>query len=124
MPALILAPYNDSMRHGQGYNSFLQTPCLEDAVQIQQSPGTGNSRPKDQSQTVSYSTRFVEKISEVVRLMGVSAGSSIKSGSIDNSGAFAIDEVKFAESDLNVVVSVKVCNPIRAYFGLYVDLTF
>ncbi len=60
--------------------------------------------------TVTYSARFVEKISEVVRTMNVSAGSSIKNGSIDMSGggAFSVDEVKFAESDLNVVISVKV----------------
>ncbi|KAK4870831.1 hypothetical protein LT330_000068 [Penicillium expansum] len=117
MPALILSPYNDSMRLGQGYNSFLQTPCLEDSVTIQQAPGSQGTRPENQSQTVSYSTRCVDRISEVVRLMGVSAGSSIKSGSIDNSGAFTIDEVKFAESDLNVVVSVKVINQIQRHRG-------
>ncbi|KAF1836076.1 hypothetical protein BDW02DRAFT_494504, partial [Decorospora gaudefroyi] len=62
--------------------------------------------------TVTYSARFVEKISDVVRSMNVSAGSSIKNGSIDMSGggAFTVDEIKFAESDLNVVVSVKVSN--------------
>ncbi|KAG8691310.1 hypothetical protein FRC11_005057 [Ceratobasidium sp. 423] len=43
--------------------------------------------------------------------MGVSTGSSIKNGSIALSGnASSIDEVKFVESDVNIVLSVKVVN--------------
>ncbi|KAF2994068.1 hypothetical protein E8E13_002557 [Curvularia kusanoi] len=115
MPSLILAPYNESMRLGQGYNSFLQTPCMEQAVAFDEIVPGQQDHAEDQSQTVTYSARFVTKISEIVRSMNVSAGSSIKNGSIDISGggAFSVDEVKFAESDLNVVVSVKVVNETR-----------
>ena len=61
------------------------------------------------SQVVSYSSRFVEKISDVARAMNISAGSSIKCGSIEGSGkTLSVDEVKFVSSDLNVLVSVKV----------------
>ena len=114
MPGLLLAPYNESMRLGQGYNSFLQTPCIEDAVEygpdqvvVERAP-SGSSGT---SQVVSYSSRFVERISEVVRNMSISAGSSIKTGSVEISGsALSVDEDKFASSDLNAVVSVKVIN--------------
>ncbi|CCO33670.1 hypothetical protein BN14_07755 [Rhizoctonia solani AG-1 IB] len=43
--------------------------------------------------------------------MGVSTGSSIKNGSIALSGnASSIDELKFVDSDVNIVLSVKVVN--------------
>jgi hypothetical protein len=114
MSNLLLAPFNDSMRLGQGYNSFLHTPCLGNAVDISNATfmeTTGGDVP---SQTVSYSARFVEKMSDVVRAMNISAGASIRSGSVSVSGGGNnIDEIKFAESDLNVVISVKVINQTR-----------
>lgn len=108
---LLLAPYNDSMRLGQGYNSFLQSPCIYDAVTV--TPlGPAKEKPGiDTSQTVSYSSHVVNRISDITRSMGISTGSSIKSGSIALSGnASSIDESKFAESDMNIVISVKVVN--------------
>ncbi|RWA14486.1 hypothetical protein EKO27_g555 [Xylaria grammica] len=115
MVHLLLAPYNDSMQLGQGFNSFLHKPCIDGAVDIPESSlqtqavkagGAGNV-----SQVVSYSSRFVEKISEVVRSMNISAASSIKSGTIEVSGnSLSVDEAKFAASDLNAVISVKVIN--------------
>ncbi|PKK40952.1 hypothetical protein CI102_15064 [Trichoderma harzianum] len=60
---------------------------------------------------VSYSSRFVERISDVARGMNVSAASSIKSGTIGISGnSLSVDEAKFADSDLNAIISVKVIN--------------
>jgi hypothetical protein len=131
MAGLLLVPYNDSMRLGQGYNSFLQTPCVHNAMfmgtdedhdgilDIKVS-GDGNSAPpsysggvprRGVSQVVSYSSRFANKISEVVKSMNISAGTSIKNGGISVSGnSLNIDELKFTLSDLNVVVSVKVVN--------------
>ncbi|KAK4459300.1 hypothetical protein QBC42DRAFT_183737 [Cladorrhinum samala] len=115
MVSLLLAPFNVSMRLGQGYNSFLQLPCIEGAVEILQDSlktqaardgGVGNA-----SQVVSYSSRLVGKISEVVRSMNISAASSIKSGTIETWGnSLSVDGAKFAASDLNAVVSVKVIN--------------
>ncbi|MCJ1406831.1 hypothetical protein MMC19_000901, partial [Ptychographa xylographoides] len=111
MSALLLAPYNDSMRLGQGYNSFLQVPCLGNAVDISESMLAGSRTTDGLSQTVAYSSSFVEKMSEVVRSMNISAGSSIRTGSVAVSGGgSSIDEIKFAESDLNAVLSVKVVN--------------
>ncbi|VUC31601.1 unnamed protein product [Clonostachys rosea] len=113
MVGILLAPYNDSMRLGQGYNSFLHTPCVHDAVKIEDDNIV--TKPADQagkvSQVVNYTSRFVDKISEVAKSMNVSAGSSIKNGGIIASGStLTLDEAKFASSDLNAIVSVKVIN--------------
>ncbi|KAF5567606.1 hypothetical protein FPHYL_3229 [Fusarium phyllophilum] len=114
MSSLLLAPFNDSMRLGQGYNSFLQTPCLGNAVDISNASLLETKGGNTQSQTVSYSARFVEKMSDVVQAMNISAGSSIRTGSVSVSGGGNnIDEIKFAESDLNAIISVKVVNQTR-----------
>ncbi|QYS99762.1 hypothetical protein H0G86_006881 [Trichoderma simmonsii] len=103
------------MRLGQGYNSFLQLPCVDGAVKIDQSDIQTHVARADPSasvsQVVSYNSRFVERISDVARGMNVSAASSIKSGTIGISGnSLSVDEAKFAVSDLNAVISVKVIN--------------
>ncbi|KAJ4859736.1 hypothetical protein T069G_04724 [Trichoderma breve] len=87
------------MRLGQGYNSFLQLPCVDGAVKIDQSDIQTHVARADPSpsvpQVVSYNSRFVERISHVARSMNISAASY---------------EAKFADSDLNAVISVKVIN--------------
>ncbi|KAF9763149.1 hypothetical protein IL306_003229 [Fusarium sp. DS 682] len=114
MSTLLLAPFNDSMRLGQGYNSFLQTPCLGNAVDISNAKYVESKDEGTPSQTVSYAARFVEKMSDIVHAMNISAGSSIRTGPVSvSSGGNNIDEIKFAESDLNAVISVKVVNQTR-----------
>ncbi|KAG9495540.1 hypothetical protein J7337_013789 [Fusarium musae] len=113
MSGILIAPYNDSMRLGQGYNSFLHRPCVLNAVKFTDpKKDSPNLKQRDNtSQTVDYSSRFVDKISEVAKSMNVSAGSSIKNGALIGSGSsITLDEAKFTESDLNAVVSVKVIN--------------
>ncbi|KAK4077755.1 uncharacterized protein Triagg1_3449 [Trichoderma aggressivum f. europaeum] len=115
MDLIQLAPYNDTMRLGQGYNSFLQLQCLDGAVKIDESnlqTHVARADPSaNMSQVVSYNLRFVERISDVVRSMNISAASCIKSGTIGISGnSLSVDEAKFADCDLNVIISVKVIN--------------
>ncbi|QRW02469.1 hypothetical protein RhiLY_01467 [Ceratobasidium sp. AG-Ba] len=137
MNSLQLAPFNESMRLGQGYNSFLQRPCMYDAFKkdddkdqnsgssghrkqpagsryapLGKSPSTPNTSAKSGTpQVVSYSSRVITKISDVTRSMNISAGASVKSGSVTVLGnQSAIDETKLSTSDLNVVISVKVVN--------------
>ena len=98
----MLAPYNNSMRLGQGFNSYTHQICLQDAVLVPDSSKTKTagspappsedasnsegqftpsssrlldqgpldegetSEPPDVAQIVSYTARFVDKISEVV----------------------------------------------------------
>ncbi|KAF2811813.1 uncharacterized protein BDZ99DRAFT_569774 [Mytilinidion resinicola] len=108
--ALLLAPYNDSMRLGRGFNSYTQTMCIDQAVEIAQDDII-SVRPDNPSQVVSYSSRFVDKLSEVVDTMNLSYGSSIKKGTIEISGnASTVDEDKIKSSDVNMIVSVKVVN--------------
>ncbi|KAK7229795.1 hypothetical protein V2G26_001965 [Clonostachys chloroleuca] len=63
------------------------------------------------SQIVSYSSRFVNKISEITDDMNISGSLSIKYGAIGGSGKGSfVDSDKFKESDLNFFISVKVIN--------------
>lgn len=60
-------------------------------------------------QIVSYSSRIMSNISDIVRVMNISAASSVKTGTVNMSGnTMNIDTMKFTESDLNAVISVKV----------------
>ncbi|KAJ9654163.1 hypothetical protein H2201_009039 [Coniosporium apollinis] len=92
--ALLLAPYNDSMRLGMGFNSYTQIMCIDQAVEIT-AGNTVTARADNPSQVVSYSSRFVEKLSDVVNSMNISYGSSIKKGTVEISGnASSVDEDK------------------------------
>ncbi|KAK4496664.1 hypothetical protein PRZ48_012646 [Zasmidium cellare] len=80
--SLDLAPYNDTMKLGQGFNSYM-----------------------------SYSARLVEKLSDVVEGLNLSYCSSIKKGTVEVSGSTTtVNENAFKSSDLNAVISVKVTN--------------
>lgn len=60
---------------------------------------------------MTYTSRFVNKLSEITDDMNISGSLSIKAGSIGGSGRGAfIDSDKFKESDLNFYISVKVIN--------------
>ncbi|KAI8262808.1 hypothetical protein K4K58_000382 [Colletotrichum sp. SAR11_239] len=63
------------------------------------------------SQVVTYTSRFVSKLSEVTDDMNISGSLSIKYGTIGGSGKGSfVDSNKFKESDLNFFISVKVIN--------------
>ncbi|KAJ9656097.1 hypothetical protein H2201_008648 [Coniosporium apollinis] len=102
--ALLLAPYNDSMRLGMGFNSYTQIMCIDQAVEVT-AANTVMARAENPSQVVSYSSRFVEKLSDVVNSMNISYGSSIKKGTVEISGnASSVDEDKIKASDLNAIM--------------------
>jgi len=112
--AQLLAPYNNSMRLGQGFNSFTQQICLNEAVvrgEDLSDPSDNSDGSKGISQIVSYSSRFVDKLSDITDAMNVSASLSIKTGTIGGSASRAyIDSDKFKTSDLNFFIQVKVTN--------------
>lgn len=70
MVFLLLAPYNDSMHLGQGFDSFLHVQCIDNAFEVTddsittQSAGAGST--DNVSQIIFYSSRFVEKISDII----------------------------------------------------------
>ncbi|KAK5679287.1 hypothetical protein LTS10_008102 [Elasticomyces elasticus] len=106
------------MRLGQGFNSFTQQICLDKAVSKGEPKLSDNTAlyvegvpAQGVSQKVSYSSRFVQRISDVTNSMNVSAALSIQTGQIGGtaSGTF-IDSDKFKESDLNFFIQVNVVN--------------
>ncbi|PSR82112.1 hypothetical protein BD289DRAFT_454493 [Coniella lustricola] len=71
-------------------------------------PASGGRGP---SQTVTYSSRFVDRLSDVTEDMAISGALSVKMAKIGGSGRGSfVDSDKFKESDLNFYISVKVAN--------------
>ena len=67
--------------------------------------------PRGPSQTVSYTSRFVDRLSDITEDMCISGSLSIKAGKIGGSGKGSfVDSDKFKESDMNFYISVKVVN--------------
>lgn len=63
------------------------------------------------SQTVIYTSKFVDRLSEVTKDLAVSASLSIKAGTVAGGGRGSfIDVDKFLDADLNYYLSVKVTN--------------
>lgn len=69
------------------------------------------SAPRGPSQTVTYSSRFIDRLSDITDDMCISGALSIKAAKIGGSGRGSfIDSDKFKESDLTFYISVKVVN--------------
>jgi hypothetical protein len=79
---ILTALYNNGMCIGQGFNTYTQTICLEEAVtQTTTHLGPG-APPTPRSPAVTRSSHFIEKPSDLVRLLDLSAASSIIDGVI------------------------------------------
>lgn len=118
---MFLAPYNEVFSWGQGVNSFLQEPRIGRAMIYSQSEvnkSAANSRSHNVSPVVSYDSHLVETLSDVAKIMNISAGSCVKIGSISCHGnVLALSEEQFNSSDLNAVVSVKASSHQSQVFG-------
>ncbi|KAF2659983.1 hypothetical protein K491DRAFT_712271 [Lophiostoma macrostomum CBS 122681] len=67
------------------------------------------------SQSVTYSTRAIENVSDIMDALNISTSMSIKYGTIHGNGnASFVNETKVLDSELNYVVSVIVNNDARA----------
>ncbi|KAJ7292061.1 hypothetical protein C8J57DRAFT_1044173 [Mycena rebaudengoi] len=130
--AVLLAPYNDAMRLGMGFNSFTQQLCINDAVRLadgkEGEPATdAHLRPQyrhglmvgadggnvDISQDVVWTAKFVDRISEVTDSLNLSGSLQIKCDAIGGGGrasASFFDTNKFKESDINYLIQVRVTN--------------
>jgi hypothetical protein len=104
------------------FNSYTQQICVDNAVKVTDrktsssitgiADGTLNNRSS--SQIVTYSSRQVQKLSEVSDSMNISGSLAIKNGTIQGSGSGAfVDTNKFRESDMNFLLQVKVVNQTR-----------
>ncbi|KIP02241.1 hypothetical protein PHLGIDRAFT_79414 [Phlebiopsis gigantea 11061_1 CR5-6] len=129
--ALLVAPYNPAMRLGMGLNSFTQQLCVNDAVKTPDGSASSPElftaqRPKYReglmsaddgsetiSQAVTWTAKFVDRISEVTDSMNISGSLQIKCDAIGGGGgasASFMDSNKFKESDINYFIQVKVTN--------------
>ncbi|KAI1268737.1 hypothetical protein F5Y18DRAFT_165340 [Xylariaceae sp. FL1019] len=150
--ALTLAPYNNAMRLGMGFNSYTQQLCVNDAVvkanntkaqdrdlkvrNLLGEPSGGDSSTGNDksvvptegdgrktntvertvggvSQTVTWSTKFVDSLSQITNSMNISGSLEIKYSSVGGKGAGSfVDSNKFKESDLAFHLQVKVINQV------------
>lgn len=70
------------------------------------------------SQTVSYTARAIDSVSDIVDALNISSGATINSGSVKILGGTSlIRESTINESDINFIVSVKVTNEVPVSFG-------
>ncbi|EWZ95760.1 hypothetical protein BFJ63_vAg6939 [Fusarium oxysporum f. sp. narcissi] len=113
-----LVPYNTAMKLGSGFNSFTQTLCVDNAVVREpNNKGSGEVRQKQSEeevpQSVIYKTSIIEKSTDVTDEMNINGAFNIKYDQLtaDGSGKF-INTNKIKESDVNIMVSVKVVNQI------------
>lgn len=98
-----------------GFNSYTQTMCINGAVTIPRDKNTtveeSSQAVKTPSQVVTYSSKFVERLSDIVSSLNISCSSAIRKGTIEISGnGNSIDEDKIKASDINLVISVQVIN--------------
>ena len=167
-----LVPYNNAMRLGQGFNSYTQEICIDDAVIVRpeglavvpdSDSAAPNGLPSDakdhaagaspskaipsekpaptpklattfhqssvqrvpttingihSNQIVTFCSRSIENVSDVMDSLNVSTSASIKYGTVKAGGsANFVNEHTINESDMNFMVSVKVtneCNPVTS----------
>lgn len=82
--------------------------CIDGAVKV---TNENKVKVESPSQVVTYSSKFVERLSDIVSTMNISYSAAIKKGTIEVSGnGNTIDEDKIKASDINLVVSVQVIN--------------
>ncbi|KAF5696104.1 hypothetical protein FMUND_15782 [Fusarium mundagurra] len=112
---LLLAPYNDAMRLGMGFNSYTQTMCIDSAVDAtDETMITSETLPP---KTTSCS-RLFERMSEVIDTMDISRAATITTGEMEVHGHMnLLDDAKIDDADINMIVSVRVMSEIISLKG-------
>ncbi|CAM1503261.1 Fc.00g080370.m01.CDS01 [Cosmosporella sp. VM-42] len=112
-----LVPYNTAMQLGSGFNSYTQTLCVDHAVVRDTDPlaEAQSIEPgkKEVAQSVTYKTSIVGKTTDVTDQMSINGAFNIKYDQlqVDGSGSF-INTNKIKDSDVSIMVSVKVVNQV------------
>lgn len=90
---------------GMGFNSYTHKLCVEGAG----CHDNGEHTVESSLNSVTYSSRVVDRMSDIATAMDISLSHAMVQGSLhrDGSGTF-IDEEKIIAADVNVLVSVKV----------------
>ncbi|KAM0344750.1 hypothetical protein ACHAPU_007122 [Fusarium lateritium] len=98
------------MRLGMGFNSYTQTNCISDAVKPK---GLSQMSTEKHLQDATYTSKFVQGLSEIASAKHISHSAAIKDGTVEVlSNANFIDEDKIKAADLNLLVSVQVTTQI------------
>ncbi|MCJ1287446.1 hypothetical protein MMC26_006797 [Xylographa opegraphella] len=137
-----LAPFSSYMKLGQGFNSYTQEVCIEDAVLVEPNQAISRSSSifhpqvpvqplhvcseaaapssvpekaappgKNLSQIVTYSSRSVSNMADIIDALNLSASASIKYGTVKGSGSASfVNENKVSQSDVSYIITVKVTN--------------
>ena len=137
-----LAPFASYMKLGQGFNSYTQEVCIEDAVLVEPNQAASRSSSifhplvpvpplhvcseaaapssvpekaappcKNLSQIVTYSSRSVSNMADIIDALNLSASASIKYGTVKGSGSASfVNENKVSQSDVSYIITVKVTN--------------
>ncbi|KAK7454045.1 hypothetical protein VKT23_011558 [Stygiomarasmius scandens] len=123
--ALLLVPYNETMRLGMGFNSFTQQVCVDDAVKLSGGEGAAaepNLRPQYKDpiiedsdvkipHEITWNAKFVDRISEVIDGLNVSVTLYFRCGTTgigETTLASFFDPHKLTEADINYWIQVKV----------------
>ncbi|KAF5568188.1 hypothetical protein FPHYL_2920 [Fusarium phyllophilum] len=112
---LLLAPYNDAMRLGMGFNSYTQTMCIDSAVEVtDETMITSETLPPK----ITSSSRLFERVSEVVDTMDISRAATITSGSMEVHGHMnALSDAEIDDADISLMISVRVMSEITSLKG-------
>ncbi|KAM5344890.1 hypothetical protein ACJ41O_010752 [Fusarium nematophilum] len=112
-----LVPYNTAMQLGSGFNSFTQTLCIDNAVVRDTNSPAEDKRigpeNREVAQAVTYKTCIIDKTTDVTDEMNINGAFNIKYDQlqVDGSGTF-INNNKIKDSDVSIMVSVKVVNQV------------
>ncbi|EXK28097.1 hypothetical protein FOMG_15548 [Fusarium oxysporum f. sp. melonis 26406] len=114
MPPL-LAPYDEAMRLGMGFNSYTQTMCIDSAVEAtDENVATMETVPPK----ITYSSKLFERVSEAVDTMDISRAVTIKTGRMEVHGhKDALNDAKIDDADISLMISVRVMSQITNLKG-------
>ncbi|PCD33618.1 hypothetical protein AU210_009838 [Fusarium oxysporum f. sp. radicis-cucumerinum] len=114
MPPL-LAPYDEAMHLGMGFNSYTQTMCIDSAVEAtDENVATLETVPPK----ITYSSKIFERVSEAVDTMDISRAVTIKTGRMEVHGhKDALNDAKIDDADISLMISVRVMSQITNVKG-------
>ncbi|KAL5619992.1 hypothetical protein FOBRF1_003238 [Fusarium oxysporum] len=102
---LLLAPYDDAMRLGMGFNSYTQTMCIYSYSAVEATDEnmiTSQTLPPK----ITYSSKLFEWVSEVVDTMDISRAATIKTGRMEVHGHInVLNDAKIDDAHISLMVS-------------------
>ncbi|KAH7918598.1 hypothetical protein BV22DRAFT_1199911 [Leucogyrophana mollusca] len=96
-------PYQDGMQLGQGFNTYTQETCLNDAVTVKMPP------PPVTPYTREYNSELIEDYEKLAKTLDISAGATVSGwGQSGQVNVEFLSRSEFESSDVTYVVKVNV----------------